>query len=379
MPALSMSTYCSVWASKPKVSDLFSVILPTTIEPSTPAFSTIWRIGASSALSTMLMPAWTSAFSSLSLRTADLARKSATPPPGTMPSSTAAFVACIASSTRSFFSLTSTSVEPPTRMTATPPASFARRHCQSKIYTACSRINADWSSTVFAHELTTRSAGFDAENRLYLFALTMPPRRGVSQLGLHPVEEPDPSGVAVPRPGRDGGGRRRRRPQGARLRAGAGEIARGGRYARSWGGGAPEEEQRRCRHGARNPARPGRDRVERRPGRRLDHRSQDDHRRHGLAPAARSGLRHRRKGGPVLDRSAVARGSAGVHGDPRRRRRRLRVRLRHERFRRAGDAPGGGPAHLARRGSRGRRGAGGEPAPVGDRRAHEYPRAWPAR
>jgi len=48
------------------------------------------------------------------------ARRSATPPPGTMPSSTAAFVACIASSTRSFFSLTSTSVEPPTRITATP-------------------------------------------------------------------------------------------------------------------------------------------------------------------------------------------------------------------------------------------------------------------
>ena len=52
---------------------------------------------------------------------------------------------------------------------------MAARHCQSKIYTVCSRIKADWSSTVFAHELTTRSAGFDAENRLYLFALTMPP------------------------------------------------------------------------------------------------------------------------------------------------------------------------------------------------------------
>jgi hypothetical protein len=47
---------------------------------------------------------------------AALARKSATPPPGTMPSSTAAFVACIASSTLSFFSLTSTSVEPPTTL-----------------------------------------------------------------------------------------------------------------------------------------------------------------------------------------------------------------------------------------------------------------------
>ena len=37
-------------ASKPKVSDFVSMILPTTIEPSTPEFSAIWRIGASSAL-----------------------------------------------------------------------------------------------------------------------------------------------------------------------------------------------------------------------------------------------------------------------------------------------------------------------------------------
>jgi len=44
-------------------------------------------------------------------------------------------------------------------------------HCQSKIYTACSRIRADWSPTVFAHELTARSAGFDAENRLLLICL----------------------------------------------------------------------------------------------------------------------------------------------------------------------------------------------------------------
>src|SRR5271165_5499742 len=54
------------------------------------------------------------------------------------------------------------------------PTLWLSIHCQSKIYTACSRIKADWSSTVFAHELTTRSDGFDAENRLYLFALTMP-------------------------------------------------------------------------------------------------------------------------------------------------------------------------------------------------------------
>jgi hypothetical protein len=46
-----------------------------------------------------------------------------------MPSSTAARVAFNASSTRSFFSFTSTSVAPPTLMTATPPASFASRSC----------------------------------------------------------------------------------------------------------------------------------------------------------------------------------------------------------------------------------------------------------
>src|ERR1019366_3071215 len=49
-----------------------------------------------------------------------------------------------------------------------------RRHCQSKFYTACSRTRAARSSTVFAHESPMRSAGFDAENRLYLFALTVP-------------------------------------------------------------------------------------------------------------------------------------------------------------------------------------------------------------
>ena len=46
-------------------------------------------------------------------------------------------------------------------------------HCQSKFYTARSRTREGWVSTVFAHELPPRSAGFDAENRLYLFALTM--------------------------------------------------------------------------------------------------------------------------------------------------------------------------------------------------------------
>ena len=55
------------------------------------------------------------------------ARSSATPPPGTIPSSTAARVALSASSTRAFFSFISVSVAAPTLITATPPASFASR------------------------------------------------------------------------------------------------------------------------------------------------------------------------------------------------------------------------------------------------------------
>ena len=47
-------------------------------------------------------------------------------------------------------------------------------HCQSKFYTACSRTRAGGRSTGFAHESPMRSVGFDAENRLYLFALTVP-------------------------------------------------------------------------------------------------------------------------------------------------------------------------------------------------------------
>ena len=49
----------------------------------------------------------------------------ATPPPATIPSSTAALVACKASSTLSFFSFISISEAAPTYRTATPPANFA--------------------------------------------------------------------------------------------------------------------------------------------------------------------------------------------------------------------------------------------------------------
>ncbi len=75
---------------------------------------------------TMLTPKRCSSVTS-SFSSACWARMSATPPPGTMPSSTAARVAWSASSTRAFFSFISVSVAAPTLTTATPPTSLARR------------------------------------------------------------------------------------------------------------------------------------------------------------------------------------------------------------------------------------------------------------
>ena len=49
------------------------------------------------------------------------------PPPGTIPSSTAALVALSASSIRNLRSLSSVSVAAPTLITATPPANLAMR------------------------------------------------------------------------------------------------------------------------------------------------------------------------------------------------------------------------------------------------------------
>ena len=51
------------------------------------------------------------------------------PPPATIPSSTAARVELSASSMRSLRSFNSVSVAAPTLITATPPASLARRSC----------------------------------------------------------------------------------------------------------------------------------------------------------------------------------------------------------------------------------------------------------
>src|SRR3989442_690115 len=87
MPALSRSSYSSVAALKPKAPFPFFT-LSSTIEPSAPALFAIQRSGSSIAFFTILTPKRSSSETS-SLSSTALARMSATPPPGTMPSSTA--------------------------------------------------------------------------------------------------------------------------------------------------------------------------------------------------------------------------------------------------------------------------------------------------
>ena len=86
----------------------------------------MWNNGASSALRTTLAPVFSSPSSVAAyFATSFAAWIYAEPPPEIIPSSTAALVAARASSIRSFASFISTSVAAPTRITATPPASFA--------------------------------------------------------------------------------------------------------------------------------------------------------------------------------------------------------------------------------------------------------------
>src|SRR5215213_4779907 len=99
-----------------------------TTAPSLPALAAMPRIGSSRARRKMLTPVWISPWA-WTASSAERALIRATPPPGTMPSSTAARVALKASSTRCFFSLSSVSVAAPTLITATPPASLASRSC----------------------------------------------------------------------------------------------------------------------------------------------------------------------------------------------------------------------------------------------------------
>ena len=68
---------------------------PTTTELSSPALIAIWRAGKDSALRTISTPVFWSSFCVLMRLSASVARNSATPPPGRMPSSTAARVACV--------------------------------------------------------------------------------------------------------------------------------------------------------------------------------------------------------------------------------------------------------------------------------------------
>src|SRR5439155_590400 len=77
IPACIMSTYSLVSASKPRVMGMPAFTFSTTTEPSSPAFSTIWRIGSSSARRTMLTPVASSP-ESLRLPRASDARSSAT-------------------------------------------------------------------------------------------------------------------------------------------------------------------------------------------------------------------------------------------------------------------------------------------------------------
>src|SRR5919108_512137 len=126
MPSPTRSWYSPVSALKPSPA-FSSRTLFTTTEPSTPAFSAIWRTGSSRARSTIAAPVRSSGSSNPSRLIASDALRSATPPPGTMPSSSAALVAWSASSTRCLRSLSSVSVAAPTLTTATPPASLASR------------------------------------------------------------------------------------------------------------------------------------------------------------------------------------------------------------------------------------------------------------
>src|SRR5207245_1010667 len=99
---------------------------------------------------TIATPTFSSGSRSLMLSSVFCVRRYATPPPGTMPSSTAARVACNASSTRAFFSFISVSVAAPTLMTATPPASFA-----SRSWSFADQTPAGQYGDVFQHRLAT--------------------------------------------------------------------------------------------------------------------------------------------------------------------------------------------------------------------------------
>ena len=125
IPASIIFTYVSFNASKPvPTSDSLTLLIITA--PSRPALAAIWKSGASRALRIISAPVFSSPESVLvSFSTSLDAWIYAEPPPEITPSSTAAFVAARASSSLNLFSFISVSVAAPTRITATPPESFA--------------------------------------------------------------------------------------------------------------------------------------------------------------------------------------------------------------------------------------------------------------
>mmetsp|Transcript_32734 Transcript_32734/g.70782 ORF Transcript_32734/g.70782 Transcript_32734/m.70782 type:complete len:224 (-) Transcript_32734:840-1511(-) len=100
-----------------------------TTDPLVPAFSAMSLRGYPRARCTMSAPIFCSSLSRASLIAGTFAAslRRVQPPPMTMPSWTAALVAFRASSTLSFFSLSSVSVWAPTWTMATPPLSLATR------------------------------------------------------------------------------------------------------------------------------------------------------------------------------------------------------------------------------------------------------------
>ena len=106
-------------------------IFSTITAGSNPAFIAICFAGSSKAFNTIFPPIFSSSSRlSTTFSTSSIIFKYAVPPPATIPSSTAAFVADNASSILSFLSFISTSVAAPTPITATPPAIFAKRSCR---------------------------------------------------------------------------------------------------------------------------------------------------------------------------------------------------------------------------------------------------------
>ncbi len=125
MPAASRSVSSPVAALSPSP-HFCSLTLDTMTAPSWPALLAIQYSGAVKDSRTILTPSASSPVRPRSSSSFAMCAR-AEPPPGTMPSSTAALVEATASSMRCLRSLSSVSVAAPTLMTATPPPSLARR------------------------------------------------------------------------------------------------------------------------------------------------------------------------------------------------------------------------------------------------------------